>query len=84
MGHPVPLKQLILYKLALADKKAVQISPYYPRLQDRSEDRVNCLALGQFPVTIYNPGATWDSVDSGDVLLVQVQVRDSNGISKLP
>ena len=44
------------------------------KVRDRSQDKVNCLALGHFPVTVYNPGAAWDSVGRGDVVLVELQV----------
>ena len=43
-------------------------------VRDRTQDRVTCLAQGHFPVTVYNPGASWDEVSSGDLVLVEVQV----------
>lgn len=43
-------------------------------VRDRSKDRVTCLARGHFPVMVYNPGASWDAVSSGDLVLVEVQV----------
>ena len=43
-------------------------------VRDRSQDRINCLAQGHFPVTVYRPGAAWDSVGRSDVVLVELQV----------
>ena len=43
-------------------------------VKGRSKSRVDCLALNHFPVTVYNPDATWDSVCEGDVVQVEVQV----------
>ena len=43
-------------------------------MRDRSDDQINCLALNQFPVTIYNPDTAWASVSCGDEVQVEVQV----------
>ena len=43
-------------------------------VRDRTKDRVTCLAQSHFPVTVYNPGSSWDNVGSGDLVLVEVQV----------
>ena len=42
-------------------------------VSDRSQDWINCLALGHFPVTVYRPAAAWDSVGRSDVVLVEIQ-----------
>ena len=44
------------------------------KVRDRNQDRINCLALGHFPITVYNPGTSWDFVGRGDVVLVELQV----------
>ena len=43
-------------------------------VRNRTPTRINCLAQSHFPVTVYNPDATWDSVGSSDVVQVEVQV----------
>ena len=43
-------------------------------VKTRSPGKINCVAQSHFPVTVYNPGASWDSVGSGDVVMVEVKV----------
>ena len=43
-------------------------------VSNRTPTRINCLAQNHFPVTVYNPDASWDSVGSSDVVQVEVQV----------
>ena len=47
----------------------------------KSRFPIGIIVIDELELIIF--GTTWDSVDSGDSLLVQVQVRDGNRISKL-